>query len=169
MPAGVAPKSDSRDPQFRNSRIAMYAIHIAVAALFCITVSVGVIRSVVQMSPRAVGSPGALLPPHQCVSEAEALWHLLDEERKEFTRSQPARSVDEEFSHFRVEWLRRFRELEGRCLGNAPERRPLREVSARMDRVMDLYTTHAVQYAGEVGPAVDALLASFAKARQAQR
>ena len=106
----------------------MYAVHIAVAAVFAVIVSISVIRSVVEMSPRAAGSPGALLPPRECVAEAETLWRVLDEERKEFTRSQPARSVDEEFSHFRVEWLRRFRELEGRCLADAPDRRPLREV-----------------------------------------
>lgn len=147
----------------------MYALHIAVAAVFAVFVSVGVIRSVVEMSPRAVGSPGALLPPRQCVAELEGLWRVLDEERKEFTRSQPARSVDEEFSHFRVEWLRRFRELEGRCVADTAERRPLREVFGRMERVIDLYTTHAVQYAGEVGPAVDALLAAIAEARRAER
>ena len=147
----------------------MYAVYVAVAGIFCVFVGISVIRSVIEMSPRAVGRPGALLPAHQCVAEAEALWRILDEERKEFTRSQPARRVDEEFSHFRVDWLRRFRELEGRCVVAAPERRSLREVFARLERVMDLYTTHAVQYAGEVGPAVDALLAEFAKARQAQR
>ena len=147
----------------------MYAIHIAAAAVFCTFVSISVIRSVVEMSPRAVGSPGALLPAGECVAEAESLWRLLEEERKEFTRSQPARSVDEEFSRFRVEWLRRFRELEGRCMGDSPERRPLRNVFRRLERVQDLYTTHAVQYAGEVGPAVDALLAAMAQARQSQR
>jgi hypothetical protein len=165
----VAPKSDPGDPRFRNFRIAMYAFYVAVVGVFSTFVSISVVRSVVAMSPRAVGSPGALLSPRQCVAEAETLWRLLEDERKEFTRSQPARSVDEEFSRFRVEWLRRFRELEGRCVANAPERQPLGDVFRRLERVQDLYTTHAVQYAGEVGPAVDALLAAMARARESER
>ena len=146
----------------------MYAIYVAVVAAFSALVGISVIRSVVEMSPRAhPASPGDLLPASRCVSEAEALWRTLDDERKEFTRSQPARSVDEEFSHFRVEWLRRLRDLEGRCVADSPQRKPLREVFRRLEQVQDLYTTHAVQYAGEVGPAVDALLAALARAREA--
>ena len=147
----------------------MYALYVAVVAAFSALVGISVVRSVVQMSPRAHQASGDLLPVAHCVSEAESLWRALDDERKEFTRSQPARSVDEEFSHFRVEWLRRLRDLQGRCVADAPERRPLREVFRRLEQVQDLYTTHAVQYAGEVGPAVDALLAAMARAREAGR
>jgi hypothetical protein len=147
----------------------MYALYVAVVAAFSALVGISVVRSVVQMSPRAHRASGDPLPVSHCVSESEALWRALDDERKEFTRSQPARSVDEEFSHFRVEWLRRLRDLQGRCVADAPERRPLREVFRRLEQVQDLYTTHAVQYAGEVGPAVDALLAAMARAREAGR
>jgi hypothetical protein len=145
----------------------MYAVYVAVVAAFSTLVGVSVIRSVVEMSPRTSRVAGDLLSVPRCLSEAEALWHALDDERKQFTRSQPARSVDEEFSRFRVEWLRRLRDLEGRCVTGAPERRPLRDVFRRLEQVQDLYTTHAVQYAGEVGPAVDALLAAMARAREA--
>lgn len=142
----------------------MYGLYIAVVAIFCTFMAISVIGSVMKMSPRRPSRPDAQLAATECLAQAEVLWRNLDDERKGFTRSQPARNVDEAFTRFRTDWLRRFRELEGRCHEHT-RKGPMQEVFRRLEQVQDLYTTHSVQYAGEVGPAVDELLSSINAAR----
>ena len=56
---------------------------------------------------------------------------------------------------FRVEWLDRLRQAERSCGVDAPDREDLAGLFRQLEHLEDLYTTSAVQYSGEVGPALD--------------
>jgi hypothetical protein len=47
-------------------------------------------------------------------------------------------------------------------------RAPLRELFIDLEQLEDLYTTHAVQYAGEIGPAVERFRHHLGEARKAR-
>jgi hypothetical protein len=74
--------------------------------------------------------------------------------------------VDQEWTRFRGEWLAKFREDESKCALRSQARLPLRAGYARLEDLQDLYTTHAVQFAGEVGGAVDAFREAVQTAKQ---
>ena len=162
----VAKATDPKDPRFKPFRTGMTLIYLLVVGVFSALVIFSIFRSVVTMSPRRPAQPPRVLTVGECVDGAEALWQELEGERKRFTDTHPAQTVDEKFSRFRVDWVRRLRELEGQCAIESRNRKPLRALFDRLDEVVDLYTTHAVQYAGEVGPAVDTLEAAFDEARR---
>ncbi|WP_224240916.1 hypothetical protein [Hyalangium gracile] len=153
-----------KDPRFRSFRAAAYGVHILVSTLFCLWLIVNVSRSVAAMTPekrtRAMGDPGVSF--RECVDGAQSLWTELESQREGLVRKAPARSVDQEWMRFRTAWLERLRERESRC----PKSPELRTLFLRLEEVSDLYTIHAVQYAGEVGGAVDALQAAFDAARR---
>jgi hypothetical protein len=160
-----ARQGDPRDPRFRPYRIAMYSLYIAFCGVFCVLVIVGVVQSVREMTPARSKDGERTLSVRECVEGADALWGDLEQHRKDLTQNRPASTADDNWSVFRVEWLRKLRQLDAQCATDSHSREPLQKLFARLEQVMDLYTTHAVQYAGEVGSGVDALRSAFDTAR----
>ena len=162
------PAVDPKDPRFRPFRAAAYGVHILVSALFSLWIIVNVTGSVAAMTPERPppAEPDEVLSFKECLDTAQALWTELETQRETLVRNAPARSVDQEWLRFRNGWLRRVRERESRCALKSRERAALRTVFERLEEVQDLYTIHAVQYAGEVGGAVEALQAAFDAARR---
>jgi hypothetical protein len=159
------PRKDSR---FRSFRAAAYGVHIALSTAFSVWLIVNVGRSVAAMTPEALPAAEQTLTFRECVDAAQALWMELESQREKLVRpgTTPARDVDEEWMRFRTAWLARMRERESRCALGSRERAELRQVFRQLERVQDLYTIHAVQYAGEVGGAVDGLQDAFDAARR---
>lgn len=150
------------DPRYRPFRIAAWSVYFAVFAFFTGSITVSVIRSVLRMTPDHPLSVTPQLTPEQCLGKAKGLWLELDERRKAMSSEAKVSAVDAEYwTRFRTEWLARHRDAEGACAVDAPGRENLKAVFKRLDQTMDLYTTHAVQFAGEVGPTVDALKSSL--------
>ncbi len=143
----------------------MYSLYIAFCAVFCALVITSVVRSVREMTPTRAKDTAVTLSVGECVDGAEALWGELEQHRKELTAHRPASSADDRWTGFRVEWLHKLRDLDAECATDSRSRAPLQKLFARLEQVMDLYTTHAVQYAGEVGSGVDALHGAFDAAR----
>ncbi|MGQ0507205.1 MAG: hypothetical protein ACT4TC_18000 [Myxococcaceae bacterium] len=163
-----APKPENaKDPRYRPFRVAMYTIYIALCGVFSVLITVSVIRSVGEMTPPRTSDPTVTLSVKECVQGAEKLWDELDAQRKALTQNRPAASADDNWTGFRVNWLHELRNLEARCATASHARAPLVPVFKNLEQVMDRYTTHAVQYAGEVGSAVDAVRDSLDTARQA--
>ncbi len=155
-----------KDPRFRPYRAAAYGVHIALSAAFCVWIIVNVGRSVAEMTPERLPAAEPVLSFRECLDGAQTLWTNLETQREALVRTQPARDVDQEWMRIRTEWLERLRKLESQCVLGSRERAELRTVFQRLEQVQDLYTIHAVQYAGEVGGAVDALRAAFTTARK---
>ena len=162
-----APSEDPRkDPRFRRYRGAAYGVLILFTAVFSSWVLWSVARSVAAMTPEKKPATPQLLTFRECLDGAQALWTELESGREKLVRVTPAQNVDQEWMRFRTAWLERLRQREAECGLSGRERARLREVFRRLEGVQDLYTIHAVQYAGEVGGQVDALQDAFEAARR---
>ncbi|MCY1078938.1 hypothetical protein [Archangium lansingense] len=155
-----------KDPRYRPFRAAAYGLYIAVVTVFCLAVINGVTRSVLAMTPAKKPAEEQVLSYRECLDAADALWSQLETEREKLVRISPAREVDRQWLAFRTTWMQRKRDSEARCALESRERVSLKEVYRRLEEVQDLYTIHAVQYAGEVGGVVDALRGAFSAARK---
>lgn len=150
-----------KDPRFRRFRGVAYGIHIALATLFSLWLLWCVGRSVAAMTPGKLPPAPVTLTYRECLDGARVLWTELEAGREKLVNVSPAKSVDQEWMRFRTSWLEKLRVRESECALDSRERASLREVFRRLVRVQDLYAIHAVQYAGEVGGAVDALHAAL--------
>lgn len=161
--ADTDPKKDAR---FRPFRAAAYGIHVAVSTAFSLWIIVSVGRSVASMTPEHLPAEEPALTFRECLDTAQGLWAELERERETLVRTAPATDMDQAWMRFRTAWLTRLRQQESRCALGSRERAELRAVFQRLEQVQDLYAIHAVQYAGEVGGAVDSLQEAFSAARK---
>ena len=157
------PRKDSR---YRPFRAAAYGLYIAVVSAFCLAVIISVTRSVMALTPPRKPSAEQVLSYRECLDGADTLWSQLESEREKLVRISPAREVDRQWLEFRTSWLQRMRDAEAKCALESRDRTSLKEVFRRLEEVQDLYSIHAVQYAGEVGGVVDALRGAFSTARK---
>ena len=148
-------KESLRDPRYRPFRVAAYALYLVVVVAFCGMLIVSVVRSVVAMSPGVTSGGQRVLTVQECMDQAGALWQDLDAQRQQLSREVPAKTTDEKWSRFRVRWLGQLREVQSLCALDSRARKPLRRAFERLERLQDLYMTHAVQFAGEIGPTLD--------------
>jgi hypothetical protein len=129
-----------------------------------VIVSVG--RNVASMTPERLPASEPALTFRECLDAAQGLWTELERERETLVRTTPASDMDQKWMDFRTKWLKGLRQQESRCALGSRERAELRAVFQRLEQVQDLYSIHAVQYAGEVGGAVDSLHEAFSTARK---
>jgi len=159
----VPSASAARDPRYRPFRVAVLSVYLAVVSLFCVLITASVARSVRSMSPRREPVRTATLDRPACGTRAASLLDELEEHRRSLTGIVPASAADESWMTFRVEWLDRLRQSERSCGVDAPEREDLRRLFRELEHLEDLYTTSAVQYAGEIAPALDGFRRALAK------
>jgi hypothetical protein len=158
---------EPRDPRFRNYRVAMYVLYILVAAVFSAFIITSVVRSVWRMSPPRLPPAEPTLTLRECVDAADALFRDLDRERQDLTRGTGAVAAqDPVWYQFRLEWLRRYRQSEAQCALDSHSREKVKAAFGRLEYLMDLYTTSAVQFDGQLGPAIDGLRQMLSQARQ---
>ena len=155
-----------KDPRFRPFRAAAYGIYIAVVVAFCLAITISVTRSVMAMTPERKPTVEPVLSYRECLDAADKFWSELESEREKLVRTTPASKVDKQWMDFRTGWLQRLSDQEAQCALESRDRTGLKEVFRRLEAVQDLYTIHAVQYAGEVGGAVDSLRGAFSAARK---
>lgn len=159
------PRPDPKEPRYRPFRAAAYGLHITASTLLSLWIIVNVSRSVAAMTPERQPPSLQVLSYRECLDAAQVLWGDLEAEREKLVRTQPASDVDQVWMRFRTAWLERLRAREAECALKSRDRAPLQAVFQRLEQVLDLYTIHAVQYAGEVGGAVDTLQGAFTTAR----
>jgi len=148
-------KQSLRDPRFRGFRIAAYALYLVVVVGFCGLIIASVVRSVIAMTPKLKPGGERVLSMQECIDRASALWQQLDRERQLLGQEVPARGTDVTWSRFRVRWLGELRDVQSLCALDSHARKPLRRAFERLERLQDLYMTHAVQFAGEIGGTLD--------------
>jgi hypothetical protein len=78
---------------------------------------------------------------------------------------QPAAEASLRWTSFRVEWLNGLRQAEASCAEDALRR----DVFGQLETLENLYTTSAVQYSGEMGPAVDDFRRALGRLRDGGR
>ncbi len=144
----------------------MYALYMGAVSLISILIIISVVRSVVAMSPGRPPTPEKVLTVRECLDAADTLFREVEEHRRKLTDQPSARKADEAWGRFRVDWLSRKRQTESNCALESRSRTQVQKVYGRLERVMDLYTIHATQYAGEIGLTVDELKESIKTARE---
>jgi len=159
-------KGAANDLRYRPFRIGAYALYLVVVSAVSLLAIKSVVTSVIRMTPGRKPPAEQTLTVAECLQRAEALFQDLESERAKVAASVPAARSDQAWEQFRVGWIERYRDAESRCALESRSRTSLRQVYDRLSRVMDLFTTSAVQYAGEAGGAVDALRESLAAARK---
>lgn len=143
--------------RYRPFRGLAWGIYLLVAVTFSLAITVNVVRSTLAMTPERPPPTTTQLTPAECVRVAHALLNELDARRIALSDPPDAgavRRVDADWTIFRIEWLTRQNEAQAQCSGAGEQVKRLFE---GLDKLMDLYTTHAVQFAGEVGPTLDSL------------
>ncbi len=146
---------DPKDPRFRRFRVVTLAVYLILVCGFSGMIIFSVFRSVIAMSPKAP-NVGQTLPVQQCVAELRVLFDELDSRQRGVSNEPSVATSDVRWSKFRLGWLTRSKQLEALCDLNEPTREPLKKAFKLVDSVVDLYTVHAVQFAGEIGPTLDA-------------
>lgn len=160
-----APVPPSKDPRFRSFRGVTYAVYLLAVTVFCVLVLISVLRSIDAMSPEKLPERSPPLTVTECVDGAGTLYRELDEARREMGGSEAATKAAARWGDFRVAWLTRMRELEASCATSSKGRPGLAPVFRQLKKLMEVHTTHAVQYSGEVGPAVVKLHRLMGEAR----
>jgi hypothetical protein len=144
---------DPKDPRYRPYRGVAWVAYLIFAVGFSSLIIFSVFKSVLSMTPEPPAYAGAPLDEAQCLNEARNLFTELEARRKGLGDSKEIVKSDQAFLDFRLEWLTRKRSVEARCgLDSRPRTKAAYD---SLDRVMDLYTTASVQFAGAVGPATD--------------
>src|SRR5688572_18768459 len=151
MPAAAPRSPDPNSSQLRPFRALALGTYMFLIAVFVTLVVVSVVKSVWAMSPSRPPAQAQVLTVTECISLAEKLWSQLEEGRRALTNQPSARGVDVEWSSFRVQWMQKLRRAEADCALDAKGRAPLRTAFRQLEKVQDLYTTHAVQFAREIG------------------
>jgi hypothetical protein len=162
----VTSEQKRADARFRPFRVAVYSVFIAVILVFSLAITVSTVRSAIEMTPRHQPEASVVLTVRECADLAEALWKELEQGRQGLSKEGQAKTADQRWTGFRVEWMQRHRRAESTCAVESSSRTALKKVFTRLDKAMDLYTTHAVQYAGEVGPTIDTLREEIDGARR---
>lgn len=160
------PRDNPKDPRFRGFRIAMYAVYLTLVGIISVLVINSVVRSVISMTPSRRGDTDTVLTVRECLDLADSMFRDIEDHRRRLTDQPSARKADEAWGQFRVKWLSHKRDTEVKCALESSSRKPVRAVYDRLERVMDLYTIHATQYAGEIGFKVDELKESMREARE---
>lgn len=161
-----APTPPSKDPRYRPFRVAVYAVYFGFATVFCVLVLISVLRSIDAMTPDPQPARAPTYTVEACLGGAEALFDELEQARKALGDGGSARRAGERWTDFRVQWLTRMRILEAHCAIESPERPGMGPVFRDLRRLAEAYSTHAVQYAGEVGRLVDRLHRRIETARR---
>lgn len=155
----------AKDPRFRPFRGATYAVYLLAVTVFCVLVLISVLRSIDAMSPEKLPETSPPLTVAECVDGAGALYAELENARREMGGGAAATEAALRWGDFRVAWLTRMRKLEASCATSSQSRPGLAPVFVQLKKLVEVHSTHAVQYSGEVGPAVVKLHRLMAVAR----
>ncbi len=145
------PRTATPDARYRPFRVAAYAVYLIVVALFSTLLIISVIRSILSMTPAPEAPKGPIFSVRECANRADRLWEELDEQRKALSNYPRRRAMDEQWSQFRIRWLQQLHEVEAACATQSRSRHDLKKGFELLEQLQDLYATHAVQFAGEIG------------------
>ncbi len=144
-----------QDPRFRRFRVASLAVYLVLTFAFSSMIIWSVFRSVFAMTPKAPQTT-TVSTVSKCASDARGLFEALETRHRELLGEPNVAASDVRWAEFRLGWLTRLKEVEAGCDLSDPSREKLKAALRQMNHVLDLYTVHAVQYAGEIGPTLDA-------------
>jgi len=157
--------SPGRNARYRPFRTIALGAYLGVVVVFCGLVIYSVVRSVLEMTPRRPLDVSERLGVQECAARALELYEELEARRQGLSSVKPAAEASVQWTGFRVGWLNRLRQAEASCEVDATGREDVARAFRRLENLEDLYTTSAVQYSGEMGPAVDGFRSALRRIR----
>ncbi|MGO8970021.1 MAG: hypothetical protein ACLQDQ_10685 [Myxococcaceae bacterium] len=157
--ASEAPKV--RNARYRPFRAVALGAYLVVVLTFSTLVIVSVVRSVMEMTPHQPLNAPERLSTAECARRAQQLYEQLETRRQGLSAVQPAAEASLRWTAFRVAWVNGLRQARASCAEDSQRR----DVFQRLETLENLYTTSAVQYSGEMGPAVDAFRRALGRLR----
>lgn len=145
-----------KEPRFARYRLAMLALYLVMTIGFSVLIIWSVFRSVLAMSP-ATPVAGPTLSVAECSSKARGLFDELDARRRAVSSEPDVTHADLRWNAFRLDWLGRSHQLESQCDLEEPSRAKLQAAFKQLDHSMELMTVNVGQFAGEVGPSLEAI------------
>ncbi len=148
-----------RDPETRPFRLAVFGIFVGFSTLYVLLIARGIILSLLHQGalPLARVSNECRRPTESCAQGLADLRAALDQKSCELERS--GTQAENQWDDWSQTWQRDLSALRSECClapGRAPpERVRLARAAADLERLGQLYTTHLVQYAREIGPQVE--------------
>ena len=152
-----------RNARYRPFRALATGVYLVVVVTFSTLVIVSVVRSVLQMTPHQPLRAEVTLSDKECARRAQQLYEALEMQRQGLSAVQPAAEASLRWTGFRVAWLNGLRQTQASCASDTLGR----DVFSQLETLENLYTTAAVQYSGEMGPAVDAFRLALKRLRDA--
>lgn len=158
-PVALAPKV--RNARYRPFRALALGAYLVVVLTFSGLVILSVVRSVLDMTPHKPLNAPERLSTRECAARAQELYEQLETRRQGLSSVEPAADASLRWTAFRVAWVNGLRQAQASCAQDAVRR----DVFSRLETLENLYTTSAVQYSGEMGPAVDAFRRALGRLR----
>lgn len=154
-----------RNARYRPFRAVALGVYLVVVLTFSGLVILSVVRSVLSMTPHQPPTAIERLTVKQCAARAQELYAQLEARRQGLSSVEPAAEASLRWTAFRVAWGNGLRQAQASC----EDDRLGRDVFSRLETLENLYTTSAVQYSGEMGPAVDAFRRALSRLREGGR
>jgi hypothetical protein len=143
-------------PQTRPFRLAVFGIFVAFSTLYILLIARGIILSLMHqgMLPLTPMANECRRGPDSCTQGLVELRAALDAKSCELERTGTA--AERLWDDWSQAWQRDLSSLRSECClvsGRGPPGRDrLARAAADLERLGQLYTTHLVQYAREIGP-----------------
>ena len=154
-----------RDPRFARYRLATLSAYLVLTIVFSGLIIWSVFSQVFFRPEPPAPAPGPALTIAQCSANARALFDELDSRRRAVSTEPDVSNADARWVDYRSDWLRRNKQLEAQCDLGEPSRAKLKAAFKHLGNLASVVTVNVGQFAGEVGPSLDATRASLDQAQ----
>jgi hypothetical protein len=124
-------------------------LHLFIASLFCLLVSISVIRSVATMTPQRTYAQSI----DDCREQGWLLWESLEKERKNLVF--PELKTANDWTEYRAHWITQLEMLQKSC--SEPESQKLFKTLRKLMEVYNIHMTAFVQDLALVVPTMKSL------------
>ena len=154
-----------RNARYRPFRAVALGAYLVVVLTFSGLVILSVVRSVLNMTPHQPPTAMERLTATQCAARAQELYEQLEARRQGLSSVEPAAEASLRWTAFRVAWGNGLRQAQAELRRRPPgpgRLQPPRDAGEPLHHA-------AVQYSGEMGPAVDAFRRALSRLREGGR
>jgi len=152
-------------------RVAVFALFVGAALVFIGVLGVGIVRSLTEEMALAPPVAGGRESFAECAADLKALRSELEERLSIVQRT--GHEAEEFWDTWSAGWRRQLSILELRCrtaaAPDSPRGRAIAAAARDLTTLAGLYSTHVVQYAREIGGAVEQADRDFGALTEAAR
>ncbi|MCL2178435.1 MAG: hypothetical protein FWC28_06855 [Proteobacteria bacterium] len=130
-------------------RRVLIGLHLLVASLFCVLITVSVIKSVATMTPRRIPVAQAQ-SVDDCQKQAWLLWEGLERERQNWVL--PELKTANNWMEYRADWMTQLEKLQKSCADSESQK-----LFKALRKLMGIYSKHMTAFVKDLTPALKPL------------